>query len=60
MNKILELLKIARCPDVECTDGTIASWAYRNGSYGEPICHQCQWCDEREQILKEEEKNETN
>jgi len=46
------LLEVAKCPDPDCTDGTICT----GGSVGldgetELFVSQCQWCYERDELL---------
>jgi hypothetical protein len=54
--RLLILLKVAKCP---ACDGSGAIGRHTGGQTGCPSDYeweQCQWCDEREQELKEEDK----
>lgn len=46
------LLEIARCPNASCIDGAIPHGPDPDGNWE---AEQCQWCDERQQALKEGE-----
>lgn len=51
--RLVELLKVAVCPDQNC-DGNGSSWHVEQSSQsGEPeqVQHQCQWCDERKTAI---------
>lgn len=50
--KLVELLRIAKCPNSECQDGAIP---HQVGEQ-EWEAEQCQWCDEKKQALKQAEK----
>lgn len=49
LGKAIELLKVARCYNRTCVQGTITD------KEGEPF--QCQWCDERKTLIGEYEKS---
>ena len=48
VNRAIELLKAARCPDMTCKDGSIPHQIGDN----EWEAQQCQWCFEREELLR--------
>ena len=52
--KLEQLLLLSKCPDEQCDgDGTCSRWPVP-GYDGEADIDiwQCQWCDERKQVLK--------
>ena len=49
IERLRELLKVARCPDEDCIDGAVPHGPTPDGHW--EAC-QCQWCDERKTTLE--------
>jgi len=52
-DELVKLLKLAKCPDEYCKNGTVCDGQI---SEDEWQYHQCQWCFERNQALAEGDK----
>lgn len=50
-SSLLELLRVAQCPDMDCKDGVVT---FGPGPDGHWESNPCQWCCERETALKGE------